>query len=147
MSEYVDLDNIDSLDPIDEENSEENDKVNKETGIHFLNVFMCYFKKLFNREQDQNMFNNINYTKFNSTNRPMELLFEEVQKFNVAEKNYPMKIKIFDPHQIDINKCQELYILVIDNKQYKVCQTLIPLLYFVSELEWTKINWRIDPVL
>lgn len=115
---------------------------NPYSGISFLNVFLCYYKKLFNKEQNTSMFHDIDNSHINSTNRCMELLYEEIYKFKSTDDEN--LLSLYEPDGIDINECKELYVLTIDNKYNKVCQYILPLIKYVSDMDnWQDINWSI----
>ena len=112
--------------------------------INIMNIFTIYYKQLFNKEKESHMFEEINYEKENSTNRCMELLFEEIVKYNKCEDQNITKL--YNEEELDIEKCPELYALLIDNKVEKVCQLLIPLIVYLAGMEWTNIDWSIHPI-
>lgn len=128
--------NIDDYIPADEE---------QEFG-HFtnlLNIFTCYFKQLFMKNQETTMFDNIDHSKKDSTNKCMEFMYEEMFKFNKSlEEDKDM---LYDPDDgtINIDLCEELYILYIDSEPKYVCKFILPLLQHIGTLEWTEINWSV----
>lgn len=116
--------------------------------LNFLNIYLWYFKHLFNQKKSMHMFEGINYEKDDSTNRCLELLYEEVEKYKEAKDDIT-KITLYNPDEININNCQELYVLIINNEHKKVCQTLIPLIRYLATDEtnkWTEMNWMIVPL-
>jgi hypothetical protein len=123
-----------------------------QNGIHFLNVFLCYYKQLFNKDSNVNMFHNVdNSEDLNSTNRCMEMLFDEMEKYKLREENDELIMlsnpEDLNPDEIKIDECDELYVLTINNKEDKICQTLLPLLMYISSMdEWEKINWCVNPL-
>ena len=112
--------------------------------VDFLNVFICYFRTLFNQKSNMHLFDDIDFNKTDATNRCMEFIYEHVYKFNQMEDKD--KADLYEPGDLDINKCQELYVLVLDNKQNKVCKTLAPIIQYVATLDWTQIKWSIHPM-
>lgn len=118
----------------------------QDDNVNFFNVFMCYYKNLFGKEKNINMFHDIDYSKDNSTNRCMEFFYSELHKYQEHENNgREEEITIYEPDSVDLDKCDELYVLMIDNEQNKMCQTLLPLIKYVSTLDWLTMTWRIDP--
>lgn len=118
-------------------------KNDDENGIVFLNVFMCYYKKLYKIEDKIDMFYDIDYNDVKSTNPMMENLYSHVYKYKKYSID-PKETDIYEPSEIDISTCPELYALTIDGKYNKVCRFLVPLIYYVSEnYNWMEINWKI----
>ena len=127
---------IDDYVPADEE---------KEFG-HFtnlLNIFTCYFKQLFMKNQEATMFENVDYNKKDSTNKCMEFMYEEMFKFNKSLEDD--KDTLYDPDDstINIDLCEELYILYIDSEPKFACKFILPILQHIGTLEWAEINWSI----
>ncbi len=91
------------------------------------------------------MFSDIDYEKPTSTNRCMEFLYEHMAKYNNCLQDEE-KITIVDPEEVDIDSCDELYLLMINDEQKYVCQTLFPLLKYVATLDWLKLKWSINPL-
>ncbi len=118
----------------------------QEENVQFLNVFMCYYKHLFNKDNNTNMFHDVDYGLDNSTNRCMEFLYTEMHKYEEHEDNgRDDQITIYEPCSVNLDEQDELYVLMVDNKQNKMCHTLLPLIKYVSTLDWSNMIWRIDP--
>lgn len=115
-----------------------------EEKVGFMNVFLCYYKQMFDKSKEVNMFSDVDYDNDASTNRCMEMLYDEMFKYQNCEDEEALTI--LDPSDVNINKCKELYVLVINNKQEKACQMLLPLIKYVSTLDWMNIDWSINPV-
>lgn len=117
-----------------------------ENGFTFLNVFMCYYKKLFYKTEQTSMFEDIDYNNIKSTNRMMEFLYSEVFKYKKYQDDDDF-VALYEPGIINVDDCKELYALTIDGKYNKVCRFLVPIITFVSEnYEWNKIDWAIIPL-
>jgi hypothetical protein len=114
-----------------------------ESKVNFLNCFLCYYKNLFNTKKETTMFDDIDYTKENSTNRQMEFIFNELEKFADAQEHTPEKTTLMDIKEINLDSVDELYVLVINNKQEKMCQLLVPLIEYIAEKEWLEVDWSI----
>ena len=114
--------------------------------VNLLNIYTCYFKQLFRRQQGETLFDYIDYDKKNSTNKCMEYLYEEINKFNVGKDTDKDTLYEPDDTTIDINKCTELYSLYIENEPLYVCKYLFPILQYLSTIEWAVINWSIIPL-
>ena len=116
-----------------------------ENMVSLINVFQVYYRNLFNKKENETLFEDINYKDPKSTNRSMELLYDEMYKYKINQDN-PELITVYDIDQFNkkAEDCEELYILMIDNKENKICETLFPLISYMSRLEWTNINWSIN---
>ena len=148
---------VDTLDAIQEEDdSNEEIDINdympapeeNEYGnfVNLLNIFTCYYKKLFAKKETSSIFEGIDYEKVGSTNRYMEFLYEEIFKYN--KSTVEDKDVLYDPedNDIDINKCNELYALYIDNEIKYVCKFILPVLQSLSEMNWLEVEWSIMPL-
>lgn len=136
--------NLDTI-PEDNElntNSPELDITNEDNYVNLLNVYLTYYKTLFNKNKSESLLDDINHDKINSTNRGIEFLYGEMAK--MKEDND--KDIIYKPGELKLEECEELYVLLIDNKQVYTCQLLLPLISYVSTLDWININWSIDPL-
>jgi hypothetical protein len=117
-----------------------------ENGIVFLNVFMCYYKKLFNTQETKNMFYDVDYGNIKSTNRIMEFLYTEVYKYKKNQSDDEL-ISLYNVNEINVSTCKELYALTIDGKYVKVCRFIVPIITYIAEnYNWTTINWMIVPL-
>ena len=77
MSKTDDIDNIENID---------NEEVYGDN-VNFINVFLCYYKHLFNKKNNTHMFTDVDYDKPGSTNRCMELLYDEMYKYSQNEEH------------------------------------------------------------
>ncbi len=132
---------------VDDYTTEELEEIEEnEAKVTFLNVFLCYFKNLFNQNKNAHMFEGLDYNKPESTSRSLEFIYNELYKYDEAREKQPEKIKLLEVSKIDLDKCDELYILVVDDKQVKMCQFLVPIIEYVATLDWTNIKWSIMPL-
>lgn len=142
----------------EEEDDEEQEEINIEdylpapeeneygNFVNLLNIFTCYYKKLFSKKETSSIFEGVDYERIDSTNRYMEFLYEEISKYN--KSTIEDKDVLYDPedNDIDINKCSELYALYIDNEIKYVSKFLLPLLHYLSEMKWLEVEWSIIPL-
>ncbi len=112
--------------------------------LDLMNIFLVYFKTLFKREPNLNMFDGVDEDQKDFTNRHMELFYEELLKYK-ENINDEQKITIYQLEDIDINSCDELYILKYNDKEYG-CQFLIPLMSLLSDFNWRGEDWSIIPI-
>lgn len=112
--------------------------------VNFYNVFLCYYKRLFQNKPDTNMFSGVDHEDDKSTNRCMELLYDEMYKYREAVKKDKTCADIVDSDSLNIDQCDELYLLIVDDDKEYVCQLLLPLIKFISQLEsWETTSWSI----
>ncbi|ARF09445.1 hypothetical protein Indivirus_1_68 [Indivirus ILV1] len=114
--------------------------------VALLNIYTCYFKQVFRREQDESMFDHIDYDQRDSTNKCLELLYEEINKFTKSEESDKDLLYNPDDESIDINKCQELYVLYINNFPGYACKYILPLMRHLAKIDWSNMEWSIIPV-
>lgn len=112
--------------------------------VELLNIYLCYYKKLYKTNPNNHMFENINFDHDDSTNRCLENLYSEIQKFKNSTN--PNSNILFEPSDIDIKNHKELYALYIDEKIIYIALYLLPLLKYISTIEWQTKNWNIIPI-
>lgn len=119
---------------------------NNEYKVTFLNVFLCYFKNLFAENKDAHMFTGIDYNKNESTTRCLEFIYNELYKYQEVENQDPTRTKLLPISKVDLDKFEELYILLINGEQKYMCEFLVPIIEYVATLDWTNIKWSIMPL-
>lgn len=114
--------------------------------VNMINIFTCYFKKLFERKESDNLFAGINIEVEDSTNKSLEFLYDEIIKFNSSMEDD--KDILYDPDDdlLDINNCKELYILCVDHSPLYACKFLLPLLQYLGGENWLEMEWNIMPL-
>lgn len=143
MTQCVDPE--DYYDPEDDEDSplETHTITSALSSMELVNVFMCHYHRVFNRPGS--MFSELKHGEEDETTLAMEMLYEEMHKFKIAE--FEDRDVIYDPADVDAEQCDELYVLVIDDRQEKACKRLVPLLKYVATLQWMTIDWHIVPLI
>lgn len=116
------------------------------TYVCLLNIYTCYFKQLFRRQQDETMFDHIEQDQKDSTNRCMEFLYEEINKFNNSKEEDKDVLYSPDDTSIEIEKCNEMFILYINDIPTYVCKYLLPIMKHLATLDWSNIRWSIIPI-
>jgi len=114
---------------------------NFDHSMNLMNIALTYFKQLSMKPRNTNMFYNIDYEDDSSTNHVMEFLCTEMYKY--GQVFYSDKIKLFEPGQLDIEKCDELYQLNLRKKKIQ-SQRLLSLFIYLSKLDWLNIEWSIN---
>lgn len=112
--------------------------------LDILNIFIIYYKKLYNTEPNYHLFQDINFEESNSTNRSLELLYSEILKYKNSKN--PDKDILYNPADIDISKYPELFILKIQDENKYISKYLFPILKYIASLDWKIINWNIIPI-
>ena len=119
-----------------------NDQFDKEANyVAMLNIFQIYYKTLFRRPKNEHMFTDI--TEENCTNRCLELLYEHMHKYKKYFDTNKSIIYKKNEFPKNVDDCDELFLLKVNNKEI-VCELLIPLVQYLMEFKWEKINWSIN---
>lgn len=108
-----------------------------------MNVFLCHFKQLFTKKQNATLFEDIDYDKNDSTNRGMEFIFGEITKYNQSGDESKDKLYSPDSDEIDIELCEELYILYLESEPIFVSKYLFTLVSYVASINWSNIEWSL----
>ena len=115
--------------------------------FRLMNVFLVYYKHRYNgndgSKKNLHLFTGVDYTEEQSTTKCMELLYEEMYKFNDATDEEKTVYEPEHHNKLDINKCKELYVVIINDEYSVASPTLIPVLSYVTSTDWTKSKWFI----
>ncbi len=109
-----------------------------------INIYMVYYKNLFQKEVDLTMFDGIDYSKSNSTSRPMELFYDHVCRYKEKEHD-ELNASIYVDKE-DTKEWPSLYILTLEGEEDKFCQLLVPLLSYLATKDWANSKWAIIPM-
>ena len=112
--------------------------------VNIINAFQIYFKRLFKRNDNENMFNDMNINDPLSTNRSMEFLYDHIFKYQeIKKKNNQILFEEND--KFDLNLYTEFYALLINNEIIKLSESVYALIeLLVSEKEnWFELKWEI----
>lgn len=112
--------------------------------INLINIYICHYRRVYNLD-NPNIFQNIDHNDITSTNRYLELFYQEIEKFNNIDDNKKNTLFLQDD-QVNIDDHKEMYILFISNKPQYMANNLIILLDYLSEKDWENINWSIFPI-
>jgi len=121
---------------------------NDEFHTDFFNIFLCYYKKLYEKKETTHFFDGVNSQEQNSTNRCMELLFEQIADYKENSHNLH-KQNIYDPDDPELKKFsseESIYTLAIDSDNKKISGSIIPLITYLTELDWRQLNWNLYPL-
>src|SRR5579883_855835 len=86
----------------------ENEVIDMEYYVSLLNIFQTYYKKLYNKPEDEDIFFEIDIDCETSTNRSMELLYEYMHEYKMNKEKGDIFIDLYDEN-IDESKFDELY--------------------------------------
>lgn len=100
----------------------------------FMNVYMIYYKKLYNKKTNYKMFDDLDSNK--DTNSCMEILYDEIERYKKSSKEINENIKNY-------NECERIYIIYYDEEKKGYCDNLVTAIKYISEKEWKEKNWSI----
>lgn len=126
--------NIDEYEPALDESVEQKE-------VDRMNIFMIYYKKLYCKPENTNMFENIRADALTAgTNKQMEMYYDMI----ATDVEDPQEVYNLD--NINIKDFEELYALAIDDDITVVCKTVIPIIRYISDnINWYSVNWNIIP--
>ena len=133
--------NHDINNDINEEDYSYEDKL-----LNIINAFQIHYKKLFKKENNENMFNEVDTNNPLSTNRSMEFLYEHLYKYKENIKNNNGLNNLYnEDDNFDMEKPEEFYALIINGDINKMSASLYGLIeYFVGLKEdWWDMKWEI----
>ncbi len=125
-------------------NNLEEDKEDKIVDI--INAFQTYYKILFNKKENVNMFEELDTNNPLSTNRSMEFLFEHIYKYNENEKNKNGNNKLYnETDDINLDDYDEFYTLIINGEIQKLSNSLFSIIEYLvtTNKNWYEIKWKI----
>ncbi len=134
---------IDDYELAEEEKDPEYSDIRKNVGT--FNIFMIYYKKLNSIKENSNLFDGVNSNDNLSTNKQMEYLFNLISMYknsNDTDKDILYKIDA----NIDIEKCEELYMILINDEPQYICKYLMPIFNYIATLEIDHTTWTIMPL-
>ena len=114
-----------------------------------LNLFLQYYKQLYHLNQKTHMFEGIDYQKEISTNRSMELLYEEIHKYQNSNEDYRQVISHDQVHKQQelMKRLKECHVLHLNGTPSWYSGSLLCLLKHLSILSLkTKDRWEIFPL-
>ena len=118
------------------------------SSCELYNIFVMYYHRRYKIEKDFlfKELNDIDYKRQATYDSNFMYEFiEEIQEYKKYKDDYDM-VGVFDSNDIDVDG--DVYELLIDFNQHKVCKTLIPLLQYILTLDnWETINWKIEKLI
>ena len=129
-----------------EDEIKEDDYSYEDKLLNIINAFQIHYKKLFKKENNENMFNEVDTNNPLSTNRSMEFLYEHLYKYKENIKNNNGLNNLYnEDDNFDMEKPEEFYALIINGDINKMSASLYGLIeYFVGLKEdWWDMKWEI----
>ena len=113
-----------------------------------LNEFITYYKKVNNRFDNTNMFNNIDIKEETSTNEIMEEFYSHIHEYITWKETRKDYIEIYSPKDIDDSDYEELYGILIDDELKIISPSMIAIIIKLIELKNIEIynNYQIISV-
>ena len=109
-------------------------QIDEEKLVDMMNIFMIWIKDKHNLPPTTSLFDNIDYDKIDSTNTYLELLYDNIKRFN-EEINHENKM-VKDQNKFNKDDHEEFYQLIyIENSKEIVleCPYIMPLLNEIIE--------------
>jgi hypothetical protein len=115
--------------------------------VKIINIAHLYYLTVFQKESEH-MFANIDYSDETSTNRSLELLYEAKYTYDQNLKKSQDYIDIYYPDDdtFDEKMYDEIFGITLEDKITYISPTLYSLFVFLSEQDYTKLNWKIIQV-
>lgn len=112
-----------------------------------MNVYVKYYNTTVDPKPDgtpnnHHMFENIDYNKEESTNNIMECFYEEMLKHATSKD----EDKVIYEYDVEHYHANNKYILLINDSPNKSCNLILPLLSYVSTIDWINTNWIIESI-
>lgn len=114
-----------------------------------MNIHQIYYRTLFKKKNNENMFEEINYEDKTSTNRSMELFYEYFYEYKqLLDKNEDF-VAVYTIDSIEEDKCEEIYGILLDNDIKYLSPSIYSLYLLLAEnklIKWQSNNWKIIQV-
>ena len=113
--------------------------------IQYIIFLLLYYNETKNPKpngepNNHNLFENIDYSKEESTNHILEHFYNEILQFKLTTEDN----RTIYEYDMDHYHANNKYILLINGNPDKSCSILLPLLSYISTIEWAKIDWKIE---
>jgi hypothetical protein len=123
-----------------EENFEDKDEDEFGKVADLMNIHQTYFRTLFKKNNNENMFEEINYEDKTSTNRSLELFYEYFYEYKTNLEKGEEYVSVYTEDTIEQDKFEVLYGVLIDGdvKYLSPCIYSLYLLLADNKI----IKWR-----
>lgn len=119
----------------------------EELMVDIINVFHTYYKKIFNKNPNENMFHDLDESDNLATNRALEFIYEHVFKHKENIKaNNNNNVLLNEDDIKNLDSYDELYALLIDGQIDKLSVSLFSLIEYLVKKnngEWYALHWNI----
>lgn len=130
----------------DDEYYEDND-FSSDKYVDCLNIHQIYFKHLYNKDNEEHMFEDVKLDKDNDTSRSMEFFFDALHTYKTKLESEPEFCDIYDIKHMqngNINKFNSMYVLKLDDKYHKLSPSLFAIITYIAHyINWKTANWHI----
>ena len=117
--------------------------------LNLINIFNVYYKARYRAPETATLFEGIDFEDDTSTNRALEIFYEELNNYKKAEEKeeYDL-INLFDEEEyalLTTNNLEDipLYNVIINENEKKVTHNLITAILYVSGFDWINCSWSI----
>ncbi len=128
-----------------EEFVDENDDYTEENKmVNIINAFQTYYKRLFKRDDNENMFSDMDTTDPLATNRSMEFLYDHIFKYQEIIKKKQL-ILFNESDKFNLDDYEEFYALLINHEIIKLSESVYALIEFLilEKENWFESKWEI----
>lgn len=109
-----------------------------------LNLWTIYFRQFYCSE-NRDVFNSVNQDDPTATNLYMEKFYDAIYK--LSKSTSPNRNILYSMDQSPkLDSVDDLYLLYIDSEPMYTCEYLIPLLKYLTGIEWESKSWSIVPL-
>jgi hypothetical protein len=139
------MENIkDNLFKVDLQDENEENFAEENKMVNIINAFQTYFKKLFKRDDNENMFSDMDTNDPLSTNRSMEFLYDHLYKYQEILKK-KSNLLYEENDKFDLEDFTEFYALLINNEIIKLSESVYALIEFLilKKENWFELKWEI----
>lgn len=148
--------------------SNDNEFIDMNNYVQLLNIFQTYYKRLYNKPFNEDLFYEVDLNVENSTNRSMELLYEYLYEYKLNKIKGEKYINLYNENiinnksnineniineqsninnnKLNINDFDDIYCLLIDNKINMYSPCFLSLLIYLINIDWINVNWTITKI-
>ncbi len=139
------------METIDENNTKEefvnekdDDYTQENKMVNIINAFQTYYKRLFKRDDNENMFSDMDTTDPLATNRSMEFIYDHIFKYQEIIKKKEL-ILFNESDKFNLDDYEEFYALLINHEIIKLSESVYALIEFLilEKENWFESKWEI----
>ncbi len=121
-----------------------NDYTDEAKMVDIINAFQIYYKKLFNKKDNENMFSDLDISNPLATNRSMEFLYDHIFKYHEYQKVNNLLL-LNEDDNFNLDDYDEFFALLFNGEIQKLSASLYSLMeYLVTYKEtWYELKWEI----